>query len=348
MDSRFAKTLIAGIPSPTLLVLDTERVAAMNEEAEKLLGPNLVGRHYITAIRQPSVLDAIEATLLLRKSRNTRYLMSEPSRAATYTVKCSPVEGTGPSERGVMIVFEDITHLEEAVAIRRDFVANVSHELKTPLTALLGSLETLRNVAKNDPVAQDRFLGLMEHEALRMNRLVGDLLSLSRVESEERMRPSDRVNIADLVAAAVERMRPFAVERGCSIWLENFDLPIFVHADAEQLMQVLANLIENAVKYGGDDKEIRVRVSLSDHEAALRGAGVRIAVTAQGEGIAPIHLPRISERFYRVDGHRSREMGGTGLGLAIVKHIVNRHRGRFRIESELGQGSTFSIVLPTV
>jgi len=348
MDSLYSQTLIDGYPSPTVLIFDNDRVAAMNSHAVRLLGQNLVGRHYITAMRQPDLMDAIEATLLLRKPRKTRYLTTEAGRPITYTVDCSPVEGRGATQRGVMVVFEDITHLEEAVQIRRDFVANVSHELKTPLTALLGFIETLTHAAADDPVAQKRFLGLMELEASRMNRLVGDLLALSRVESEERLRPSDRVNLTNVVSLAVDRMRPVAESAECSIWLDLYDLPIWVLADEEQLIQVMSNLVENAIKYGATEKGVRIELTMSNYESALRGPGARISVQDFGEGIDPIHIPRITQRFYRVDGHRSREMGGTGLGLAIVKHIVNRHRGRLRVDSEVGAGSTFSIVLPTV
>ncbi|MEM8979229.1 MAG: ATP-binding protein [Pseudomonadota bacterium] len=348
MQTYYTRTLLEGFPSPTMLVLDTERVVAMNGAAEALLGANLIGRHYITVLRQPDLLDAIEATLLLRKPRKTRFLSSEAGRATTYTVVCSPVEGQGPDQRGVMVVFEDITHLEDAIQLRRDFVGNVSHELKTPLTALLGFIETLKGAARQDPVASERFLTLMEDEATRMNRLVGDLLSLSRVEAEERMRPSDRVNITDLISISVDRLRPLADEKGSSIWVDRYDLPIWVLGDKEQLMQVLSNLIENAIKYGRGGQIVRVGIELSNTIAALRGPGVRISVTDQGEGIDPVHIPRITERFYRIDGGRSREMGGTGLGLAIVKHIINRHRGRLRVESELGEGSTFSVLLPTL
>jgi two-component system, OmpR family, phosphate regulon sensor histidine kinase PhoR len=233
-----------------------------------------------------------------------------------------------------------------AAAIRRDFVANVSHELRTPLTALLGFIETLKGAARDDPAARERFLNIMEREAERMNRLVQDLLSLSRVEAEERVRPTERVDIVAHLGSAVAALRPMAEGAGVALQVTGEAGPLMIAADADQMTQVFHNLIENAVKYGGAGKLVTIAVSREERDLSLRGPAVRIDVIDKGEGIDPLHLPRLTERFYRVDSHRSRERGGTGLGLAIVKHIVNRHRGRFRVESVKGQGSTFSVILP--
>jgi two-component system phosphate regulon sensor histidine kinase PhoR len=217
-------------------------------------------------------------------------------------------------------------------------VANVSHELRTPLTALLGFIETLRGAARDDAVARERFLGVMEREAARMNRLVSDLLQLSRVEAAERVRPADPVDLAQVLAMTLTAVRPLAEAAGVELV---FDAPgsLVVPGDADQLTQVFQNLIENAVKYGGAGKRVTITLSQGDR-------GAEVAVRDLGEGIAAIHIPRLTERFYRVDSHRSREKGGTGLGLAIVKHIVNRHRGRLVIDSSEGKGSTFTVILP--
>lgn len=344
MDIELLTNVLGGVPLPTVLIAQGERVLAMNGLAEDMFGQSGIGRHYITVLRQPALLDCVEECLRLRQRRTIRYLTTAMSREATYEVIATPV-GQG-RDAGVLVCFEDITERQQAGQIRRDFVANVSHELKTPLTALLGFIETLKGPARNDTTARDRFLGIMGREAERMNRLVHDLLSLSRVESEERMRPTERVDIVGLVHSAVMTLTPMASESDVRLEVLGHDAPVMVPGDADQLMQVFTNLIENAIKYGAHGKRVEVRLTLNERELAFRGPGLRVDVIDFGDGFDPVHIPRLTERFYRVDNHRSREMGGTGLGLAIVKHIVNRHRGRFRIESTPGQGSRFSVMLP--
>lgn len=344
MKTEFLETLLAGIPLPSILVAQDERVLVMNDGAREMFGPTGLGRHYITVLRQPALLDCVEEALRLRQTRRIRFLTTDLSREATYEVTASPV-GEG-DDAGVLICFEDVSEREQAGQIRRDFVANVSHELKTPLTALLGFIETLKGPARNDTAARERFLSIMEREAERMNRLVRDLLSLSRVESEERMRPTDRLNVVALVQSSVQTLRSLAEDSGVHLNVTGHTDPIEVQGDSDQLVQVFTNLIENAIKYGGQGKEVTIKISYSERERAFRGPGVRVDVIDRGEGFDPVHIPRLTERFYRVDNHRSREMGGTGLGLAIVKHIVNRHRGRFRIDSKPGAGSVFSVMLP--
>jgi two-component system phosphate regulon sensor histidine kinase PhoR len=232
--------------------------------------------------------------------------------------------------------------MERATNIRRDFVANVSHELRTPLTALIGFIETLKGPARDDAAARMRFLTIMEREAGRMNRLVRDLLHLSRVEAEERIRPREKIDVVGIVNMAVATLRPLAQASEVVIEVAVAE-PCELPGDPDQLTQVFNNLIENAIKYGGAGKTVHIRFST---EGSLRGPVLRVDVVDQGEGIDQVHLPRLTERFYRVDSHRSREQGGTGLGLAIVKHIVSRHRGWFKVDSVVGQGSTFSVLLP--
>ncbi len=336
--------LLAAIPLPALLIGRGERILGANARARTLLGPGITGRHFITAIRQPVVLDMIEASLRDRQPREARYLSSDGAQDTTYVVTCSHVEA--PLGTGVLVCFEDITHVELVGQMRRDFVANVSHELRTPLTALLGFIETLRGPAREDRAASDRFLETMYVEATRMERLVRDLLSLNRVEAQERNRPTEPLDLTALLTSVVDATGP--ILRGAGVRLD-LDLPaasLVLPGDADQLRQVFTNLIENAVKYGGPDKEIGLRARQDDPHPALRVPSVTVSVTDQGPGIEEVHIPRLTERFYRVDNHRSREMGGTGLGLAIVKHIVNRHRGRFRIDSVIGEGSRFSVILP--
>ncbi|WP_372837395.1 sensor histidine kinase, partial [Puniceibacterium confluentis] len=299
--------------------------------------------HFITALRQPALLDVIEATLRDGTPRQSRYLTNDGRQDTTFRVSCRPLPLA--DGMGALVVFEDVTQFEQAGQMRRDFVANVSHELRTPLTALMGFIETLKGPARNDPVARDRFLGIMETEAGRMNRLVGDLLSLSRVEADERVRPTERLDLGGLVLSTVHGLAPLAHEAGVQVETD-LPPPFEMTGDADQLRQVLTNLLENAIKYSGRGSQVTVRISPPRYEPRVRAEGVTLEVEDSGPGIDPIHLPRLTERFYRVDSHRSREMGGTGLGLAIVKHIVNRHRGRLQVDSTLGRGSCFKVVLP--
>lgn len=338
------RTLIEGVPMTVVLIGADARIRQANAGALALLGAGIVGRHHLIAMRQPELSEAVEAALRHGQPGLARVTFTGPAVEATYRVTVSPVAGEG--QAGALTTFEDVTEAEKIGQMRRDFVANVSHELRTPLTALMGFIETLRGAARDDAAARDRFLAIMEREAGRMNRLVRDLLHLSRVEAEERVRPTERVDIAALAQSAVASHRSMAAAAGVDLRLEGADRPAVIAADADQMMQVLHNLIENAVKYGAAGERVHVALQVLPVEPALRGPALRITVQDWGEGVDPVHLPRLTERFYRVDSHRSRERGGTGLGLAIVKHIVNRHRGRLRIDSERGQGSTFTILLP--
>jgi two-component system phosphate regulon sensor histidine kinase PhoR len=342
------RDLLSAMPSPSLLVDRSERIVAANADARTLLGQNITGRHFATILRQPQVADAIEASLSDARGRTTRHLSNDGAQDISFEVSIRYVRGIGTDRKGaVMVTFQDITHLEQAGQMRRDFVANVSHELRTPLTALMGFIETLRGPARDDAAARDRFLGIMADEAHRMNRLVGDLLSLSRVESAERVRPTERVDLGEVVAETLDALRPLATDVGVEMVSHGLeDGALTLPGDADQLRQVFTNLVENAIKYGSSGGRVDLRVTASDRDPALRGPAIRVQVIDHGPGIDPIHLPRLTERFYRADDHRSRELGGTGLGLAIVKHIVNRHRGRLRVESELGQGSVFTVILP--
>jgi two-component system, OmpR family, phosphate regulon sensor histidine kinase PhoR len=344
MESQLVLSILDGMPWPALLIDHANQIVAANALAKKLFGTGIEGRHYILTLRQPGLLEVIEATLRHAQNGVARHVITGPAREVTYRVQVSAVLGEG--QQGALCVFEDITEVEQMGQMRRDFVANVSHELRTPLTALLGFIETLRGAARDDAAARERFLGIMEREAGRMNRLVRDLLHLSRVEAEERIRPTVLVDPVALINMAVASLKPLADAAGVAIQVADRAGAIKLPADADQLTQVFHNLIENAVKYGAPGKSVLIDISRDARDPNLRLPVIRVDVTDQGDGIDPLHLPRLTERFYRVDSHRSREKGGTGLGLAIVKHIVSRHRGRFVIESELGKGSVFSVILP--
>lgn len=347
MGNESLDALLAAFPLPTLAIDGSERIIAANTEALTLIGQQALDRNYVTMLRQPALLDAIEATLQDGQPRQTRYLGNDGAQDTTFRVSVRAVPGVGRKAAGAaVLVFEDITHVEQASQMRRDFVANVSHELRTPLTALMGFIETLRGPARNDPAAAERFLNIMQDEAERMNRLVGDLMSLNRVEGDERVRPTEAVILNDVLDSTLRTLRSLAEEAGVTFDQQFNGDPAHLIADPDQLKQVFTNLIENAIKYGGSGGRVTVRMATSPREPALRAPGVRVQITDYGPGIDPVHLPRITERFYRADDHRSRALGGTGLGLAIVKHIINRHRGRLRVESTLGEGATFTVILP--
>ncbi len=344
MQASLARDFLEAVPMPLMLVGTDQRVRVANRAAADLFGSEVEGRNCSAFLRHPSFLTGLEECLSGQGNRTARITLSGKAQDTHLSVTYSPVALEGSP--GVLVAFEDLTALEQAVAMRRDFVANVSHELRTPLTALVGFIETLRGAARDDPGARDRFLGIMEREAGRMIRLVNDLLSLSRVEAEERRRPAKPVDIVGLLRAALVTHQETAKAADIVLTLQaDIDL-VNLPGDGDQLTQVFHNLVENAIKYGGSGKEVTVRVSEIEREPVLKGPAVQVEVVDRGEGIDPLHLPRLTERFYRVDTHRSREKGGTGLGLAIVKHIVNRHRGRLKIESEPGKGSRFIVILP--
>ena len=346
-----ARSFLEAIPLPAILIGPDERIDALNAPGADLLGGQaLSGRHYVTVIRQPMLTEAVERALRAGQRTRTRYLRTMGEREDRFRVLASPVQG--PRGASALLTFEDVTDLQRAEEMRRDFVANVSHELKTPLTALMGFIETLRGAARNDPAAQARFLDIMAREGERMNRLVSDLLSLSRVESDERVRPTRPVAMSRLIFSTLRALRPMAEGAGVALEVMGCEETeadaeaSTIPGDADQLQQVLTNLIENAIKYGGAGGVVTVALSLHDKGPGFPDGLVQVDVIDRGEGFDPVHIPRLTERFYRVDSHRSRALGGTGLGLAIAKHILNRHRGRLRIDSAPGQGARFSILLP--
>ena len=336
--------IVQALPLVALIIGPDERITVANGPARSLVGQEIVGRHCITGLRQPNILDAIETVFRTKTKQESRYLGRDSGRDTTFRVNIAPIEtGKGTS---VLITFEDLTDIEDAGKMRRDFVANVSHELKTPLTALMGFIETLRGPARNDPKAQDRFLSIMEQEATRMSQLVSDLLSLSKVEENERIRPVQPVNLDAILNSTILALAPVAEKAAVAVTAHFPPTVPLIPGDENQLRQVFRNLIENAIKYGARGGKIDVIIDEAQESALLRGQGITVRVRDYGEGIAAHHIARLTERFYRVDSHRSREVGGTGLGLAIVKHIISRHRGRLRINSVVNEGTEFAVILP--
>jgi two-component system phosphate regulon sensor histidine kinase PhoR len=238
-----------------------------------------------------------------------------------------------------VLLLHDLTVVKRSEQMRADFVANASHELRTPLAAVTGFIETLRGHAKDDAVAREQFLEIMATETGRMRRLINDLLSLTRIEMNEHVKPEGRIELESVVRQAAAALKPLAAQDGITVTVEAApDLPVVI-GEHDELVQLFQNLIHNAIKYGRENGLVQVSIGQSNGQLLA-------AVRDDGEGIAPSAIPRLTERFYRVDVKRSRERGGTGLGLAIVKHIISRHQGRLSIESKLGEGSVFTVILP--
>ncbi len=342
------EAVIDQLHDPVILLGPGREVRRANQAACKLFGDRLLDRDLASSVRTPSLLEAVEAVLAGGASRSVDVLLPVPVER-TLQARVKPFRA--PGEDGpllVLLTLHDITMLKRAEQMRADFVANASHELRTPLAALIGFIETLRGPAKDDPAAHERFLGIMFDQSNRMSRLVNDLLSLSRIEMDEHSPPTEQVDVGKIVRNVAATLELRAASRKVKLRVEQADSLPPVVGDEDQLAQVFQNLIDNAIKYGKEQTEVTVSLTapVQGKAGVVRGPAVMVAVTDRGDGIARTHLPRLTERFYRVDPARSRALGGTGLGLAIVKHIVNRHRGRLIIDSEVGKGSTFTVMLP--
>ncbi|GEP01665.1 ATP-binding protein [Methylobacterium haplocladii] len=342
-----AESLLANIPDPVILV-DRRIVVIEANPAARALLPGLKLRHPLSfALRSPDVLDGIEEVLQSGAPLKTGYVTRVPTERA-FEVQIGalpPADTPGGGQPNVVLFLRDLTSARRLEAMRVDFVANASHELRTPLASLSGFIETLQGPARDDPRAREQFLGIMRTQAQRMTRLIDDLLSLSRIELREHVPPTQIVCLKRIARQMVEEKAPLAAERGIALTLDAPEPPYSVLGDRDELLRVVENLVENALKYGGSGG--LVAVSLGREEASgNRPPQLTLSVRDAGPGIAPEHIPRLTERFYRVDTASSRQQGGTGLGLAIVKHALNRHRGRFVIESEVGQGTTMRVILP--
>ena len=347
-----AERVLARIPDPLLLVDAQKRIRLANPAAEALFDGPLPGRNLVGILRQPELLDAVDRALDRAESETVEFTMPVPVERSfdAYVLPLAAEAGTGPRESPtVLLALRDMTKVMRADRLRADFVANASHELRTPLATQLGFIETLRGPAKDDGEARTRFLAIMQEQASRMARLVADLLSLSRIELNEHSMPTEIVRLHAVLASVADSLAMKAAARSMAIDLPG-DLKSLppVKGDPDELIQLFQNLIDNALKYGRAGTPVRVLARPSEPPAAMTPPRPALAVTVidQGEGIARQHLPRLTERFYRIDTARSRDLGGTGLGLAIVKHIVSRHRGALEIESEPGQGSQFTVYLP--
>lgn len=336
MENDSLQGIADALPYPAFFVGENFVINHANSSANELFGQELGGQVFARALRQPEALNCLKDAIDTGQLQ-TCHLLLNITRNRAFQGSAGPV--------GSQILFTllDISAELDAEKARSTFVANVSHELRSPLTALAGVVETLQGPARNDEKARDRFLELMQGETERMSRLVGDLLSLSKLEAKEHVLPVDQVDIKATIKRVIAVLSESApIYKG----RVNFSAPetnISVSGDRDELTEVFQNLIENALKYSPNSAKVTVDILLKETPKSK----VTVVIRDQGDGIAKKHLPRLTERFYRVDKGRSREIGGTGLGLAIVKHILNRHRARLMIESKLGAGTevyvTFSL-----
>jgi two-component system phosphate regulon sensor histidine kinase PhoR len=342
-----APDVVKRLSDPAILTDHTGRIIAANEPLERLLGVAEPRKHLASVLRAPQVLSALELALAGRGTQRVTFsYIGSPEQ--TFDAEVTPIDAVDGSVRAVLILLRDTTKAQRVEQMRADFVANASHELRTPLASLSGFIDTLRGHAKDDPDAQERFLSIMSDQAARMRRLIDDLLSLSRIELNEHVRPSDSVNMSDVAEEVVHALSQMAVAANIQLDLvEPTSLPN-VAGDRDELYQLVQNLVDNAIKYGRPHTPVTVEIGTRRAGPGEPGPSPAVVLSVKdcGEGIAREHIPRLTERFYRVDVRRSRAIGGTGLGLAIVKHIINRHRGRLVVESQVGEGSTFTVYLP--
>ena len=346
IESAAVAAVVFSMPDPAVLLDRAGRVIHLNAAAAELapaLRRNEIAQF---ALRSPEIVMALREAIATAEPRRATYLDHVPvDRWMELIITPVPVPTLlGGADKCLLMTFHDQTQLRQVEEMRADFVANASHELRTPLAALSGFIDTLQGQAKDDPKARERFLGIMQNQAARMARLIDDLLSLSRVELSAHVRPHTLVDLVPIIHQVVDGLEPLARERQVEIETNLPGPPVMIAGDREELLRLVENLVENALKYGASGG--RVIVSLDAAPAGESAPGIRVIVRDFGPGIAPEHLPRLTERFYRVNVGDSRSQGGTGLGLSLVKHILNRHGGRLLIKSELSKGATFTACFP--
>src|SRR6476620_4767222 len=338
--------VIACMPDPAVLLDRAGRVIHLNAAAIQLAPALRKNELAQFALRSPEIITALREAIATSQPRRATYLDQVPVDRWMELVITPIAVPTlfGGTDKCMLMTFHDLTPLRRVEEMRADFVANASHELRTPLAALSGFIDTLQGPARDDPRARERFLGIMHIQATRMARLIDDLLSLSRVELSAHVRPDTLVDIVPIIRTVADGLEPLARERQVVIDVDLPETPAFIAGDREELLRLFENLIENALKYGASGG--RVIVSLTQVISGDGAPEIRVTVRDFGPGIAPEHLPRLTERFYRVDVGDSRAQGGTGLGLSLVKHILARHRGRLLIESVPKNGATFTACFP--
>ena len=342
--SRFAAQLVGAMPDPAVIVGPEGRVAAANRPALDLLPALKIDDPFVLALRAPDIVDAHRRVMANGETETVQWSERVPVERL-FDVCVAPLAATEGEVVATLLTLRDLTESRQVERMRVDFIANASHELRTPLASLLGFIETLQGSARQDPKARDRFLSIMQEQGRRMARLIDDLLSLSRIELNAHRRPDTPVDLVPIIRQVSDGLETLARDRGVSVNITGAGA-LSVLGDHDELLRVFENLIENALKYGAAGRRVDIKIAMGSSAEGDQEA--QVSVRDYGPGIAPEHLPRLTERFYRVDVAESRAQGGTGLGLALVKHILNRHRGRLTIDSTPGVGATFTVHLPTV
>ncbi len=336
--TRFADILT----EPCMVINDRATLVYANTAAMAQFPRAKIGDPLAFTLRDPDLVEAIDRAVETGKPSRTELHLTVPNTTG-YLASVGPYAIEGEGQTSLVITLYDLTEQKHADRMRSDFIANASHELRTPLTSLMGFIDTLQGPASKDEAARTRFLGIMRGQSERMSSLIDDLLSLSRIELRQHVKPTTEVDLSVLLREVAETLEPRAEKEEVTIALTVPDTPVIVRGDRQELFEVVENLADNAIKYGGDGG----RVDISLVPGASR-AGDRHAITVAdfGAGIAEEHVPRLTERFYRIDAESSRKKKGTGLGLAIVKHIVARHHGEMTIRSKVGEGTRVEILLP--
>lgn len=342
--------LVDTLPDILVMVNDEGKIVRTNRAARAIFGQNLAQKNLGEVIGNRYMLDAVNSVIHDLKGREVEFRIEDPViRDFLAIIERFPV----PSAGGIttVITMNDITELKSVEQMRADFVANASHEIRTPLASIKGFIETLQGPAKDDEAARTEFLAIMLDQANRMQQLINDLLSLSKIEMNAHSVPTDPVDLGTIVRKEVEHFKRASQDKNMRLVVQIHDNLPMVKGESNELGQVVHNLVGNAIKYGYQDSDVAVNVKITTElpqDLNMRNLTrvVMLSVKDQGEGIPKQHLPRLMERFYRVDSARTRQVGGTGLGLAIVKGIVTRHRGAITIDSTQGEGSTFTVYLP--
>jgi two-component system, OmpR family, phosphate regulon sensor histidine kinase PhoR len=342
--------LVDSLPDILIMIDDNKQIVRTNRAARTIFGQNLSKRRLSTVIPNATLLEAVDGVLEDLRGREVEFRMEDPVvRDFLAIIERFPISSKGSIS--VVITMNDITELKSVEQMRADFVANASHEIRTPLASISGMIETIRGPARDDDPAIDMFLEIMAEQAERMRQLINDLLSLSKIEMNAHSVPIDPIDFVRVIRAEARYFELPAKEKQMSVVLDvSDDLPQ-VKGDRNELAQIVHNLIGNAIKYGNANSEVLVTARVtselpSDQHMRNLTRAVMFSVRDQSEGIPKEHLARLTERFYRVDSARTRQVGGTGLGLAIVKGILVRHRAAITINSVVGQGSVFAVYLP--
>ena len=345
-----------------IIVLDSDqKIVFQNSHSIDLFENNYTGQNITNLIRSPIVLEALENVYKNKETEiieyNSEYGSLSPRSTNFYNVEISYEKNylqLTNTRDNYVILMKNITPLKNIERVRSSFIANVSHELKTPLATIMGFLETIRGPAKDDQKSMSKFLGIMDKETIRMKRLIDDLIVVSKIESDEQIHPTKKDNLLKTIDNVAESLKEYALKKNIKIRVNHqLSEGLFVLGNEDELVQVFTNIIDNSIKYGKINssidikaEEVKEQTDQSEDKKLFPQLTLKISVKDESDGIHAKHLSRLTERFYRVDAARSKEIGGTGLGLTIVKHILNKHRGHLDIKSEINQGSTFSVELP--